>query len=265
MTDEIYDPLETKSALGALIDLTRRLPEPFAVLGGWAVYLTTSDSFMREHGTAYLGSRDVDVGFHIDPEMSTEELRRSTFSKAIDIVKKAGYCPMGSFRYCKFVRKGTGEILSEEDSKKVPIYDLFYLYLDMMVDRIHPRHKDVFGSKALDEPILARIFDERTGTYVNVGDDRIMIPPPHLLLASKLGSIPKRQKDDKIVKDACDIYSIIWHSPKKYDAVVSSVKKEYPQECLAARKVISEEVASRAARHLGIDLEQYSRVIGLLK
>jgi hypothetical protein len=78
MTEEIYDPLETKSALGALIDLTRRLPEPFVVLGGWAAYLTTSDSFMREHGAAYLGSRDVDVGFHIDPEMSMEELRRST-------------------------------------------------------------------------------------------------------------------------------------------------------------------------------------------
>ena len=265
MTEEIYDPLETESALKALVALTRSLPEPFVVLGGWAVYLTSSESFRREHGSAYLGSRDVDVGFHIDLEMSVEELRNSTFSKAIDIVTKAGYCPIGSFRYCKFVRKGTGEILAEEDAKKVPIHDLFYLYLDMMVDRIHPRHKEVFGSLALDEPVLARIFDERAGTYVSIGDDRIMIPPPHLLLASKLGAIPNRQKDDKIIKDACDIYSIIWHSPEKYDAIISSVKKEYPKECMAARKAISEEVASKAARHLGIDLEQYSRVISLLK
>jgi len=265
MTEELYDLQETETAIEALGVLTNSLPEPFVVLGGWAVYLTASESYKREHGTPYLGSRDVDVGFHIDPTISVNALRHSTFSKAIEVVRSAGYYPMGSSRYCKFIRKGTGEILTEEEARRVRIFDLFYLYLDMMVDHIHPKHYEVFDIKVLDEPILARIFDEGNGVTVNVSGNEVVIPPPHLLLASKLISIPKRQKDDKILKDACDIYAIIWHSPEKYDSILTAVQEEYPRECEEGLRAITDDVARNAARHLGIDVEQYLDMVRQLR
>jgi hypothetical protein len=76
MTVEIYDSKETVTANTALNTLLTSLPEPFILLGGWAVYLTTSLSFGEIHGTPYLGSRDLDVGFHIDLTMSVDELRQ---------------------------------------------------------------------------------------------------------------------------------------------------------------------------------------------
>ena len=108
-------------------------------------------------------SGPFDLGFHIDPAMSLGELRKSTFSKAIEAVRAEGYVPIGSFRFCKFIRKGTGEVLTEEQAKDVPMYDLFYLYVDLMVDHIHPKHNDVFGMKPLDEPVLARTPEGRQG------------------------------------------------------------------------------------------------------
>jgi len=265
MTEELYDTQETRIALEALGALSAALPEPFVVLGGWAVYLTVLESYRREHGAPYLGSRDVDVGFHVDPAMSVDALRTSTFSKAIEIVRGLGYVPIGSFRYCKFIHKGTGEVLTEEQAKSVSMIDLFYVYVDMMVDRIHPQHDRVFKVKALDEPVLGRVFDERCGVSARLGDVSVVMPPPHLLLASKLRSIPGRQKDDKVLKDACDIYAVIWHSPVSYDRILSTVHKEYPQECATGLAAITDVIAERAARHLGVETEAYLGVVRKLK
>jgi hypothetical protein len=41
MTEELYERLETDAAKSALLALSLHLPEPFVVLGGWAVYLTS--------------------------------------------------------------------------------------------------------------------------------------------------------------------------------------------------------------------------------
>jgi hypothetical protein len=40
MTEEFYERLETETAKNALMALSKQLPEPVVVLGGWAVYLS---------------------------------------------------------------------------------------------------------------------------------------------------------------------------------------------------------------------------------
>jgi hypothetical protein len=261
MTEELYDTMETGSALGALRDISGRLPGPFVVIGGWGVYLTVLDSYRREHDVPYIGSRDIDLGFHIDPDMDLATLKASPFARAIDAVRSVGYVPYGSFRYCRMIRKGTGEALTEERARQVPLHDLFYLFIDLMVDRAHTRHTDAFGAKAIDEPILARVFDEGIWNRVDVGGSTVLVPRPHMLLAMKLRAIPGRQKDDKVLKDACDIYALIWHSPEGYDEVLRSVRRDYPSECATGSAAVTEEVASRAAGHLGVDIETYRDVV----
>jgi hypothetical protein len=265
MTEELYDTMETSNALEALMAVSGGLPKPFVVIGGWGVYLTVIDSYRREHDVPYIGSRDIDVGFHIDPTVTMDMLKASPFSKAIDVVRSVGYIPYGSFRYCRMIRKGTGESLTEEEAKRVPLYDLFYLFIDLMVDRIHPMHSEAFGAKAIDEPILARVFDEALWVEVDMGKATVLLPPPHVLLAMKLKAIPSRQKDDKVIKDACDIYALIWHSPVGYDAVLKAVKREYPKECRVGLTAITDDVARRAALHLGVDAETYREVVRRLR
>ena len=266
MPEQLYDRTEYESALTALKEIVAQLPEPFVLIGGWGVYVTVNESFTNEHGSQYLGSRDIDVCFQVDPECSESDLKTCTFSQAIDVIQSIGYSPEGSFRYCKIIKRDTGEVITKEVAQKIGMYDLFYLYIDVMVDNIHPKQKDVFGFNVLDEPVIRRVFKESTGVAVILDGVELVIPPPVMLLATKLVSIQNRTKDDKLTKDACDIYAILWHSSISYKEILGEIHRLYPQECRAGFDAITDEVSKNAARHLGIDGETYRGVIsGLIK
>jgi hypothetical protein len=146
------------------------------------------------------------------------------------------------------------------------MYDLFYLYIDVMVDNIHPKQKEVFGFHVLDEPIIRRVFRESSGVTVVFDGVELLMPPPEMLLATKLASIQNRTKDDKLIKDACDIYAILWYSSISYKKILVEIHRQYPQECRAGFDAITEDVSKNAARHLGIDVETYRGVIrGLIE
>ena len=261
MVKQLYDRQETDSALEALRSLSSELPEPFVLIGGWAVYLTVNESFSREHGAPYLGSRDIDVGFHIDPGCDETSLQQCAFARAIMVLNDSGYLPHGSFRFCKTIRRDTGAVLSEEQARAVPTFDVINLFVDMMVDNIHPQHKKIFKVDPLDEPLVARVFLEKCGVDLSIRDVRVMIPPPPILLATKLKSLPTRQPGDKLLKDACDIYAILWHSSMRFGELLSKVRREYPAECKNARSMITREVAVEASIHLGLDVETYLGVV----
>jgi hypothetical protein len=261
MPEQLYDRVEYDSALTALKEIVAQLPEPFVLIGGWGVYVTVNESFQDEHGASYLGSRDIDVCFQVDPGCSESDLRACTFSKAIAVIQSIGYSPDGAFRYCKIIKRDTGEVITKEAAQKVGMYDLFYLYIDVMVDNVHPKQKDVFGFDVLSEPIIKSVFDEKTGLEVNFEGVNLLIPPPAMLLATKLVSIQNRTKDDKLTKDACDIYAILWHSSMPYKKIIQEIHLQYPQECRAGFAAITDEVSDKAARHLGIDVETYRGVI----
>lgn len=82
MPDQLYDRVEYESALTALKEIVIQLPEPFVLIGGWGVYVTVNESFADEHGAPYLGSRDIDVCFQVDPEC------RAGFDAITDDVSK---------------------------------------------------------------------------------------------------------------------------------------------------------------------------------
>lgn len=261
MTDQIYDRQETDTALEALRHLSIELPEPFVLIGGWAVYLTVNESYSQEHGVPYLGSRDIDLGFHINPNWDEKAVEESNFARALKVLKENGYAPHGSFRYCKMMKRETGAALTEEQAKREPSHEIINLFVDMMVDNIHPKHKQIFKVDPLDEPLVARVFDGNCGVVLNLQDFQAMIPPPQLLLAMKLKSIVDRQPGDKLLKDACDIYAIMWHSPAKIGELVQRVHEEHHDLCKGALGVITEEVAIIASSHLGIDVERYLGVV----
>jgi hypothetical protein len=89
-----------------------------------------------------------------------------------------------------------------------------------------------------------------------------MLPKPHLMLAMKLNSAPKRDKENKLIKDIADIYALLWHSdiplPKLKDQLFSII----PQQ--QARKTVqsfSKEDISRVGTILETNPQEISRVI----
>ncbi len=262
---ELYSELETGLAHRSLETLVTRIPEPPVLLGGWAVYLTVREDFSSEYGSDYLGSRDIDLGFHIDPTMDIGSLKASELSLAIGVMRDLGYWPDGMFRFCRIVHRETGGSLTEEGSKGVPLHDIFRLYIDLIVDRVHPDLQGVLGFKPIDEPILARAFDDRAFSSLDLGGASVLIPEPYLLVAMKLAAIPDRTRDDKRVKDSCDIYALLWNSPVEIEEIVGDLRRYYPHLCGNADLLIEEGLAAEASGHLGIESEVYAGVIEHLR
>ena len=240
------------------------MPEPLVLLGGWGVYFLVNESFKEIHGSSYLGSRDVDIGFHIDPSMSVDELKRSPFSLALDIIEEIGYMPMGTSRYYKIVHSSSGRWLDEKEACKYPSFDLFHLYLDPIVDNLHPAHGDVFKIKPIDDPILALAFNKNRFTTFILDEHRILVPDPCVMVAMKLASFPGRQKDDKRVKDACDLYALLWHSPVGFRPLSAEVKDMFPDLARTAERILDDPLVPKACHHLGIEDVTYREVLNFL-
>lgn len=261
---EIYERMETGASFDALKILAVELPEPLILMGGWAVNLTVNKSYSEEHNAPYLGSRDVDLGFHIDVDTSIEDLKQSNFAKTLDILKKIGYWESGTSRFCRIVDKRSGKTLSEEEAANVPIYDLFYLYIDPMVDCIHPKNHEVFKIKSIDEPLLSDAIENGRMREIQISGKILLVPQPDVLLAMKLSSFPNRTKDDKKIKDACDIYALIWHSERPAKEIISSVKIDYSEQIEKGKDHYSEDLIIKASYHLGVEPDQFKGVISQL-
>jgi hypothetical protein len=261
---EIYERMETDASFDALKILATELPEPLILMGGWAVYITVNNSFSEEHNAPYLGSRDVDLGFHIDVDASIEDLKNSNFAKTLDILKGIGYWESGTSRFCRILDKRTGKTLIEKEAGEIPFFDLFYLNIDPIVDRIHPKNDEVFKIKPIDEPLLSEALDNDRMREIQISGKILLVPQPDVLLAMKLSSFPNRTKDDKKIKDACDIYALIWNSDRPAKDIISSVKQDYPDLIPKVKDQFPEELINKASYHLGIEPDQFKGVISQL-
>ena len=145
------------------------------------------------------------------------------------------------------------------------MYELFYLYVDLVVDNIHPDIRKICNMDFIDEPILGKAWEQYLFVEIDFFSNKVLLPIPQILLAMKLNSLPNRTKDDKKIKDACDIYSLIWHSSIRYTEMVRFIKKEYPDLIKNANDIFKDNIPDRASIHLGIDKSTFINVIQLIK
>ena len=234
------------------------------LLGGWAVFLTVNESYRAAVGRDYLGSKDVDLGFHIDPTWSLEELKASSYAKALKAIEDHGYFPAGTSRYSKIIDKNTREVLDEQAASTVPLHDLFFLYLDPIVDIIHPRHDQVFAIKPIDEPLLTKVFSNQNFKTVQLGPSSLLVPDTSTLLATKLAAYPNRDREHKRIKDACDIYSLLWHSPDDFRSLIDSIKDQYSDLIGPGMRLLEKEVITAASTHVGVKEQMYRDTISQL-
>ena len=237
------------------------MKEPACLLGGWAVFISVNKRFNKDNGLNYLGSRDIDLGFHVDPNWSEQELQSSALAQYAKILQGRKFIGLGS-RFVKHYDINTKEELTEDQSRKKQSYDMFQLYVDTMADNTHKDAQKILGFPLLDEPLLSRVFDG--GEFISMKEFGVefKLPTPEILVATKLKSVTYRTKDDKRTKDISDIYVLLWHSRQDLREIKQKVIDILGLEQITkvVKTFTDKDYAASSAAN-GVSKDEISRVI----
>jgi len=260
----LYEPNEIQISEKYLEKVFKQIRGDFCLLGGWATYHIVNEKFEKATGRKYIGSRDIDIGFHIGKGWSEEQLKKSDFSAAISLIEHMGFWSV-SFRLAKDFELETGRELTTKEAAKLPLHQIFQLYVDPVVDYIHPKIKQLLGFIPIDEPLLSLVFSDRLSIKARLFDRNVLLPRPHVLLAMKLNSVINRDKEHKRIKDISDIFSLLWFSKVKIAQLKGSLFSIYPK--LKARKIVRSfkvEEIGRVSEVIGVSTGEIKRVLSEL-
>ncbi|MEM2282193.1 MAG: hypothetical protein QXH26_01410 [Candidatus Hadarchaeales archaeon] len=200
----LYDPLETEVARRVLLEILDQLePAPhFGLVGGWAVHSLISENFLRATGREFPKSRDLDV--YLDCESDFP----SRFARAIE---KVGFRPGECrFRYTLIFDRQSMRKLSEREARRKQIFELMYVFLDVLSNR----ESEILGS--WPNEVVARMIERGAVKQVSVEGRKVFVPDEDFLFLLKVDSFLKRETGEKRAKDACDLYGLLFYSPRRF-------------------------------------------------
>lgn len=204
----MYDPLETDISYKYMIKLNEKAAAlNWAVIGGWAVFLHVNDEYQKAFGREYLKSRDIDIFI----SSKNEEIFYKTI-KALGF-EESSY----SFRYELIYDREEKGIIPHENAKSKHVFNLIYIFLDVFSDK---------KTKKIGSWVFSNLEKAKIEKI-----DMFPVVEINFLLELKATSFFEREKLDKELKDACDIYTLLFYSGKKIK-LTQLVKK-------AAEKIIS--------------------------
>ncbi len=82
---KLYPNYETEISFKYLKEVVSILDDPICILGGWAVYFTVNERIKADIGIGYLGSKDIDLGFHIDKTTTEKYLKKTPIAKTMNL------------------------------------------------------------------------------------------------------------------------------------------------------------------------------------
>lgn len=206
------------------------------LIGGWATFLMVNAEFKSRNGFNYVGSRDIDIGFRLEPDWDEKRLMESEFASALRTLKNLGFKPV-SFRQQMSFDYDSLKMLADADLTNKSEYEIFRLYVDMVVNVIPECFEKTFGFMPVDEPLLDLAFYQGKDDLVFINDVGVRTVKPEVLLAMKFTSLPNRTKDDKRLKDVSDIYAISWYSGTRFNVIKQKLCSFYPKKMV--REVVS--------------------------
>ncbi|MBU4341005.1 MAG: hypothetical protein KKB24_00240 [Candidatus Altiarchaeota archaeon] len=200
------------------------------LMGGWAVHL-----LIQKGGKDHIGSRDIDIFF--DPEGTKLE-------KIIKVVEGEGFKPHSTFRWALFIDRLQGKEVSEEESKRMPLHNLFTVYVDVFSSR------DVGNPHIFPEPLLAEVSAEHE--VVEFDGLEIIIPTPTQMVKLKLKSVLDRE-EDKQVKDLIDLFALITEFPETLEKIErnAGLRDKFR---VTLDRFVTDGAVSKAGANLGVEL-----------
>ena len=124
----MYAPPEVKTSEEQIARILKQFKGSPCLIGGWATYYIVNKNFEKANGRRYIGSRDIDIGFHINKDWNEEQLEKSKFATAIRMIENDGFRSV-SFRLVKDFEIDTLKELTPEESAKLPLYQIFQLWI----------------------------------------------------------------------------------------------------------------------------------------
>lgn len=266
MPNPVYADFLTEASERRLTALLRDLPHPVALVGGHAVRLLVRDAWKVQYGTEYFGSRDIDVVYEVDPSWTKDKFRKSAAGQAPARMASLGFTPWANNRFGVIISADGTALAEEPGPPKFRGLDYDTLYVDPLVTRIHPASKQVLGYHPTDEPLVSLAFEDPSHrTLVRELGNSVYLPSASLLVATKLNSFPNRTKDDKAVKDLCDLYALIQYGGTRDREIRATIHRllgarvpELVQSTLTSPQLPT------AASHLDLEEGALRAVIGPL-
>lgn len=141
------------------------------------------------------------------------------------------------------------------------------MYVDVLVDNIPKKFKEVFHFQPADEPLLRFAFEDETHREeLKEFNKKLWLPKPELLLATKLNALQYRDKEHKKIKDICDIFALLWYSKENPDSFKKKTSQFLPLQTIENNlKIITETDYQKASIQLNHTPSEVKRVIGLLR
>jgi len=180
----------TKISARELNIVWKELCNDALIIGGWAAHLLVNQIYREWKKIDYIGSKDIDLGIRA--------------SKLDNITKKLiqiGYTPL-NFRFFKIFDRESGKLLSEEESRKYPMYKLFYLYLDLILDEKINRRVMFFS-----DPIIKFCLDNEV--WVKIKNFKVIKPEPLFLIKLRILDL---RDSEKRLKDILDSLFVVCFS-----------------------------------------------------
>lgn len=256
MVEENYTDDITSLSERELESVFQTVEPPACLLGGWAVHLHVNEAFQDTTGREYIGSRDIDIGFHVEPSWDENELVDAPVGKSLTGIEALGYT-RARFGFLKTFDRETGEVISEDEVQSVLPHQRFDVHVDILPDTEKlDAFVEAFGFRPPDEQLLRHAFEDGAAGPLSVHrswelPETILIVDPDLLGAMKIRSAPQRDKDEKLVKDVADLHALLWYVGDYHEmrtSVRSWVSESDIQDLMGH---LSEQVYRAAANLLG--------------
>lgn len=254
-----YAEAVTRLSEGELSDVLTTAEPPICLLGGWAVHLHVTDGFRDAYDRPYIGSRDIDLGVHVDPGWSREDLAASAVAKTLDRIEADLGYRRGRFGFYQEFHRETGARLDDEAARGAPPHTVFRLDIDIMPDTTDlEAFERAFGFRPPAEPLLESVFTGDAGDplaeYVDWDvPTSVRIAPAALLGAMKVRAAPQRDEGHKLLKDLADLHALLWYVTD-YDEIRMGVRERLPDEDLShLASITTDGVYERSARLIDVD------------
>lgn len=232
---------------------------PACLLGGWAVHLHVTDGFQEAHGRPYIGSRDIDIGVHINSEWSVAELAEAPVAATLKRLENELSYERGRFGFYQQFHRETGNRLTDTEARNHPTYNIFRVDIDVIPDTTAlDTFEAHFGFRPPAEPLLAPVFRENEGDTLDKyvpwkAPEAALIAPAASLAAMKIRAFPERDKSHKQLKDLADLHALLWYTGE-YGDMRSDVRERVPEDDVDTfRQAVTDSLYQQAASLIEID------------
>ena len=178
--------------------------------------------------------------------MSKTKLISSSLFQMIHLLESEDF-QIDGIRY----RKDIPHVIKDANGEEIK--ESFPLYIDIIINAYPPSYSDIVPQYFFEESLLENIY---SGPQYQIRLPKIshhlFMPTPEILSAIKLRCICGRNIHHKRVKDLCDLYSLLFYTPKSFKNTVEELRKFIaPNTVRQIKNIVDEKLIRESEKLLG--------------